>query len=399
MKKRKVLLTNFNILNYSGSEIDTVTIANYFLENNYDVDIFTLEYGSPLSGKLDKKIRVIVPNDFSKLEKNYDLIWSHHYPLLDYIIFNLKIKATHIVYISLSSYEPLETLPYYYMDLSVIGALSDEAIDALNKQMVEKRNIIKFPNYANSKFFSHNIREVKEIKKICIVSNHVPTELIDFKKIAEDDNITVDIYGIGNIVEYVDDKLLSKYDIIISIGKTVYYSLAMGKIVYCYDRFGGYGFITPQNIDRCFEKNFSGRGFGVKLTGKEIYKDIIENYKKVNKNLDKLKKYANNTFNFEKNMNNVLNILNDNNKVDCDKMIKKYPFFVIKSKLYVDTFNHKNNIIKLKEVEINSLNNMINDLKLNKLKLEEVYNSTSWKITYPIRLLKQIIYKIFKQRK
>lgn len=87
-------------------------------------------------------------------------------------------------------------------------------------------------------------------------------------------------------------------------------------------------------------------------------------------------------------------------------MIKKYPFLVIKSKLYVDTFNHKNNIIKLNEAEINSLNNtindlnnMINDLKLNILKLEEVYNSTSWKITYPIRLLKQIIYRIFKQRK
>ena len=388
MKKRKVLLTNFNILNYSGSEIDVVTIGNYLVENNYDVDIFTLEYGLPLSKNLNEKIKVVVPNDLSKLEKNYDLIWAHHYPLLDYILFNLKIKAKHIVYISLSSFEPLETLPYYYMDLSIVGALSDEAINTLNEQMTEKRDIILFPNYATSKFFFYKVKEITTIKKICIVSNHVPEELMDFKKIAEKNNLIVDIYGIGNIVKYVDNKLLSKYDIVISIGKTVYYSLSMGKIVYCYDRFGGYGFITSQNIDKCFKKNFSGRD-GKKLTGEKIYNDIIGNYKNVNKDLNKLKDYANNTFNFEKNINNVLNMLSNDNKVDCNKLIKKYPFLVIKSKLYVDTFNHKNNIIKLKEAEINSLNS-------NASKLDEIYNSTSWKITYPIRLLKKIIYKLFK---
>lgn len=165
MKKRKVLLTNFNILNYSGSEIDVVTIGNYLVENNYDVDIFTLEYGLPLSKNLNEKIKVVVPNDLSKLEKNYDLIWAHHYPLLDYILFNLKIKAKHIVYISLSSFEPLETLPYYYMDLSIVGALSDEAINTLNEQMTEKRDIILFPNYATSKFFFYKVKEITTIKK------------------------------------------------------------------------------------------------------------------------------------------------------------------------------------------------------------------------------------------
>ena len=33
---KKVLLTNLYIEKYSGSELDTVTVANYFVENGYD---------------------------------------------------------------------------------------------------------------------------------------------------------------------------------------------------------------------------------------------------------------------------------------------------------------------------------------------------------------------------
>lgn len=256
MGKKKVLLTNFNILNYSGSEIDTVTIANHFVKLGYDVDIFTLEYGLPLSDIVNKKVRVIIPNEIKKLQDKYDLIWAHHYPLLDYLIFQLKIKAKHIIYISLSSFEPLETLPFYYMDLSIIGALSEEAIEVLKCQMPRQRDILVFPNYATKNYFDYKIKKVQKIKKVCIISNHVPEELYDFKKIAESNSIVVDIYGIGNTVKYVDDKLLSDYDVIISIGKTIYYSLAMGKLSYCYDRFGGYGFVTKENIDKCFKKTF-----------------------------------------------------------------------------------------------------------------------------------------------
>ena len=48
-----ILLTNNRIKNFTGSEIDTVTIANYFISLNYNVDIFTLEYSEPLINNLD----------------------------------------------------------------------------------------------------------------------------------------------------------------------------------------------------------------------------------------------------------------------------------------------------------------------------------------------------------
>ena len=59
---KKVLLTNFKLINYTGSELDTLTVANYFLDKNYDVTIYTLEYGYPLLNNIDKRIKIIYTN-------------------------------------------------------------------------------------------------------------------------------------------------------------------------------------------------------------------------------------------------------------------------------------------------------------------------------------------------
>ncbi len=383
MRRKRVLLTNFNILNYSGSEIDTVSIANYFNKNNYDVTIFTLEYDNPLKEIVDSNIKVIVPNDISKLDKKYDLIWAHHYPLLDYLIFALKIKANHIVYVSLSYFEPLEMLPDYYTDLSIIATITEEIKKKLNRQMLIKKPIVFFPNYAPSDYFKYPIKSVTSLIKICIVSNHVPNELLEFKEIALKNKIIVDIYGLGNIVKYVDSEVINKYDVVISIGKTIYYTLALGKISYCYDRFGGYGFLTSKNVDKYYQKNFSGRG-GVILTAQEIYQDIINNYQNINKELELLRKYAYQNFHFETNISKILKLLDNTNIVDCNKIVKKYPFLQQKSHLYVENINVKNNVIKSIQNENNYLKNLIS----------EIYNSFSWKITYPIRFLKIKIVKL-----
>ena len=45
---KKILFTNVGFKNYAGSEIATMTLANYFLRTNYEVHIFTIEYGEPL---------------------------------------------------------------------------------------------------------------------------------------------------------------------------------------------------------------------------------------------------------------------------------------------------------------------------------------------------------------
>ncbi len=395
---KKVLLTNYNIVNYSGSEIDTIVVANYFLNNGFCVDIFTLEKGKPLMNKVDKRIRVITPNEKEKIYKRYDIIWSHHFPLLDYVLFALGVKSKHISYISLSSFEPYEALPEYGNDLSLIGAITAEVKSKLIEEGCNENKIKLFPNYASKEYFDCKIVKSKKVKKICIVSNHVPEELVELKVIAEKENIKVDIFGVQYTPKYIDEKVLNKYDVVISIGKTIYYATAMGKPAYCYDMFGGYGYISKNNIKEAFKYNFSGRGFGKKKSAYQILDEIINDYNNVQYDLDYMKKFAYDNFNFEKNMKEIVKELL-NNYIDEKVFYQKYSYLNRRSRLYVermDAYNSKFNKLKTAYFELVDYKLLYeNEVKKN----TELISSTSWKITEPIRKLKMIFCKILRRGK
>lgn len=66
----------------------------------------------------------------------------------------------------------------------------------------------------------------------------------------------------------------------------------MGIPVYCYDRFGGCGWITSTNIEEASKFNFSGRCTNRKLTVNEIVEEIKENYNIAKSNIDSNRKFA-----------------------------------------------------------------------------------------------------------
>lgn len=353
--KKKVLLTNFSMINYTGSELDTLTIANYFLSKNYDVTIFTIEAGYPMLNEIDEKIKIIECIDNNRLENHYDLIWAHHYPLLDFLLFTKKIEADHIAYISLSSYEPYETIPPYYKYLDYVSILSKEGIDVLKEDGYDTKNINILGNYSFKKYFDAKKRNLnEEIKKICVISNHVPEEILECKKLFEKNNVQFDIYGNGYKYVKVDDELLKKYDIVITIAKTVYYGLSLGIPVYIYDHFGGDGYITKDNIEKSHYYNFSGRCSRKKYTGKELYNDISKNYKKALSSIEYNFNYAYNNFCFEKQMNKITNQISSLKKNDLNNIYNNYKVYMKTSGLFM------REVIKI-QLQKNNLDN--NDIK------------------------------------
>ncbi|HFG1713184.1 TPA: hypothetical protein ACGF0P_003675, partial [Vibrio cholerae] len=96
-----------------------------------------------------------------------------------------------------------------------------------------------------------------EIKRVIIVSNHIPQELRDVIKLAPEIEFT--IAGIDDKVKLIDAEFLSEFDAVISIGYTVVTAIQAKIPIYMYDHFGGEGWLTGAIFSRSSHYNFSGR--------------------------------------------------------------------------------------------------------------------------------------------
>ena len=92
--------------------------------------------------------------------------------------------------------------------------------------------------------------------------------------------IKVSILGQGNRVERLTPTHIEEADAVITIGKTTQYALAGNRPVYCYDHFGGPGWLTLENYKYSAEKNYSGRCCNRKIDSEQILKELITGFQK-----------------------------------------------------------------------------------------------------------------------
>ena len=320
---KKILITNFEMRQFAGSEINAATIAKRFKELGYEVYMLAMYFGEPLYTEVKENFDYIIDikkNDFDFTNIEFDIVWAHHSFLLNWLIFEKGLKAKRIIASSLSPVVPFEFIPNYANDLSLVLANSKETKEALINEGIKEVHVLE--NYSFKKYFEQE-NDIKSLKNIAIVSNHIPQEVKEAKKLLESNGYNVQIYGIEGKRELIDDKILKKYDAIISIGKTVQYAMSLQIPIYVYDIHGGEGYITLENIEKNREKNFSGRGFE-KKSEKQIYTEIVENFSKTLKIMPEIKEYAYKNFCFENNIDKIIEIIENKNEIDMDMLKEKY---------------------------------------------------------------------------
>ncbi|WP_221621849.1 hypothetical protein, partial [Bibersteinia trehalosi] len=301
---KKILILNSFIRQFTGSEIVTLELAEYFSSLHNKVTVASFSIDNPLLNEFTKrKINVISLYEL-KHNSHYDVIWAHHFPTIEYILFNKNISADKIIFSSLSGFTELECPP---LILDKITHLLVNSIE--NKRVLEsigfcKEDIYLFPNPAPDVFFKKNYHLKDTISKMAIISNHIPDELIEAKSLLEKNNISVDIYGFGYNETLITEDVLFDYDAVITIGKTVQYCLALGLPVYCYDIFGGYGWLVEEYFEQAAIYNFSGRGSYIKKSGRDIFREISEEYRKDNFEFYRAEAY--NRYKLDKVINNIL---------------------------------------------------------------------------------------------
>lgn len=429
----KVLITNHHLSEFYGSEIATFDIAREFAKLGWEVNVATFTYEEPIKSFFHKEnIKV-----FNVLEEKlpldeYDLIWSHHVPVLYKLLMDDNVVAKKIIHCSLSPFEPLEVAPVFANDLTLCLANSEETKNTLIDEGVEGVRI--FPNSVTQDFIeNYNTKKTKNLKNILIVSNHVPNEILSLIELAKKKDIKIKIIGNGNEYNFVTPKLLAEYDAVITIGRTVQYCLAEGIPVYCYDHFGGIGWINIDNIDTEEFYNFSGRATKRKINAEVILKEIIDGFDDTFFQREKLHSIANKRYNLSENLNKIIRELEPKQNVKMDEIkkkgmsIRKNNQYYTRLLKYSASLKNKINELafeidkttkekeglymakdKMEEVLSATKSRMGEDLSVTKNRIKEkegiisaITNSLSYKIgraiTFPIRAVYELLKYIFHQ--
>jgi hypothetical protein len=172
----------------------------------------------------------------------------------------------------------LPTLVDVENDISDIHSfVSEEDRDALLKYGLSKEAYV-LHNTAPPEFHKSLASTSGALEKIALVSNHPPAELLDLTRFLRNEGIIIDIYGEGNNYKRIEPSVLQDYDAVITIGKTVQYSLCLGIPVFVYDHFGGSGWINEDNFKSQLSHNFSGRDSRRRLTARELRLDLISGF-------------------------------------------------------------------------------------------------------------------------
>lgn len=312
---KTVLITNLYLQKYTGSELHAIDMANEFKKHGYDVTIAVFSKSYPLLSLCDD-FNVVELSNPCLDNTQYDILFIQHYPTLDYLKTHYHIQYKYLIISKLSSFNGFETLPSLYHDANLISVVSKECQDSISKLT---NHTFLFKNSVSDNFFTLQKRNSYTLNNIAIISNHVPNELYELSNLLKD-NYNVQFIGAGNAPTLVTPKILSQYDLVITIGRTVQQCFASNIPVYVYDHFGGPGYITRKNIQRAQDFNFSGRGFEQKSTI-VLCNEIINQYNSNLNQIQYLHDYAQDNFSLSKTFNSMLEKATQNETNDYIELI------------------------------------------------------------------------------
>jgi len=279
----KILLTNYWFNMFSGSELVTLELYKYFSKQGHDVEIYTNVVSEVMKKYLkEKNVHFSTPSTIA-ISDDYDLVWVHQQTIpLDFFEKNPRIGAW--IFHHMSPFEPLE----FPLNTEVENTLSrfvlansKETAIKLSSMGIEESKVLVFDNPAPKIFFEYS-DDKKSNSYFLFISNHPPKEAVEAMKILSDKGEKIVHIGRGS--KWAVSKEVTPFDIagasvVISIGKTIQYSIAMKKTFYIYDHFGGDGFIeSANNFKENSFYNFSGRNSHNSKGAEEIASDLL-NYK------------------------------------------------------------------------------------------------------------------------
>ncbi|QEO13522.1 hypothetical protein FLP10_03150 [Agromyces intestinalis] len=272
---RTVLVAQAQLSRFAGSEMVTLELIEQFVAWGARVVVATHASTPPLRPLIDATGGVeVIPVDAlmdpARLDGYHiDLAWIHHGVLPPAIL--RAADSIPVVFNHMSGVHPIEfpIVPEAEADLATLSLFNSR--ETLERQResglldrLDPERIGLFENPAPDAFLDVPARPVGDaLIRIAVVSNHLPDEVREALESLEGvvEAVYIGESTPGGSPRRLDPAVLEPFDAVITIGKTVQYAICASRPVYCYDWFGGPGWLSAENFDAARARNFSGRGF------------------------------------------------------------------------------------------------------------------------------------------
>jgi hypothetical protein len=383
LNNKTILITQIRLHDYAGSEIVTYELAKYFSSQGSNVIIATHTYGGVIKGDIDrlKNVKVIVSNErrFNKYirEADIDIVWVHHQYVPEVL---LKKENIHYIYHHMSPYAELESPLFWRIEQSLADVILFNSPETMNRFTSDGyfenslNRLAVFGNPAPVEFFQPDSLNNPKPLRILVVSNHPPVEVEGAVTLLASQGISVNHFGSSSNGRplLVSPQHVSDVDVVITIGKTVQYSLAAGTPVYCYDHFGGPGYLSWSNFSKSREYNFSGRGYRKKSTEK-ISAEILKNYDKAREFAEYAKKNIASEYRLDNAVEKVMIMLSESKKLANKPSLSKLDFTAYLNNMRIIERNVRGTT-ELQSATNQLLESKLSDFSSENERLKQEYN-------------------------
>ena len=262
----KILVGANHLDQLGGSETFTYTLVEELSRRNLDVDVFTFHHGE-VSDRIARLSRLISVQEITK--NHYDLALISHNS-----IFSINFKSKCSIQICHGVLAPSLEEPSFWADKYV--AVSQHVAKHLSSNYDIESEVIG--NVINCKRFDVRKPINKSIKRILSLSQAESTNKILRQIGAELDIEIIEFSKIG-ISTWNLEEIINEADLVVSIGRGVYESMACGRPVLIYDErtyngaFGD-GLVTLETFNESAKFNCTGKRFRKIFTKESLIEEI-----------------------------------------------------------------------------------------------------------------------------
>lgn len=261
------LICTHHLHEWAGSEVVTIEMLQALTGRGHEVTLYCRFADPAMLDAAGMPDLPVIRDPAGVNLGDYDVVYSHHQAPTAFLARQapdvlLGEKRPVFVYNHLSPFEPFEfPAPFSQAVLAdIILANSPETRTKLAGFGPEFAEATLFPNPAPRSFAAPQPElDPTWMTRLLSVSNHLPDELAHAFRILEAQGVQVTRIGQAGQQRRLTPTDVQTHDAVVTIGKTVQYALRSHRPVFCYDHFGGPGWLLPDRVPAAAATNFSGR--------------------------------------------------------------------------------------------------------------------------------------------